>query len=155
MNTVQIHKAKADFRTTVVRILALALACMLLYTATKKVMDLQAFAAHIEVLPYMRTWITYVLSAVVILLEYGLGLMLLYQPMRRSLYLGVIGLMLIYTAYIYAILNYALKLPCSCQGAFKSMTWEQHYLVNAVMAAVAVGTFILVYLFNKHISKQF
>lgn len=157
MSTLKLYKIRItiNYLSIALRILSIALAGMLLYTATKKVMDLEAFAAHIEVLPYMHAWITYVLSVVVILMEYGLGVMLLYQPMRKAVYVGVLSLMLIYTAYIYAVLHHALMLLCSCQGAFKSMTWEQHYLVNAVMVAVTLTTLLLVYLFNKHTNKQF
>lgn len=144
MNTLQIQTSKTDYRTIAVRVLAITLAGMLLYAATKKIMNLEAFAAHIIVLPYMQTWMTYILSGIVMLAEYGLAVMLLYQPMRRTLYFVVIGLMLIYTAYIYAVLNYALTLPCSCQGAFKSLSWQQHYLVNLGVLLVAVGILLLI-----------
>lgn len=155
MNTVQIHKTGTDYRSIVARVLAIVLAGMLLYTATKKVMDLKAFAAHIEVLPFIRTWMTYVLTAIVLIIEYGLAVVLLYYPIKRWVYLAVIALIIVYSAYIYAILHHALVLPCSCQGAFKSLSWEQHYLVNAAVAAVALTNFILVYRIHKYTNKQF
>lgn len=154
MKIAELHSIRAEHLSIVVRLIGIILAGILLYTATKKLMDLQAFAAHIEVLPFVQIWMTYVLTAVVVLAEYTLALMLLYHPIKRWVYLAVLLMMLIYTAYIYAILHYALILPCSCQGAFKSLSWEQHYLVNGSVAVVALTNFILVYCIQKYMSKQ-
>ncbi|SKB76037.1 hypothetical protein SAMN05660841_02184 [Sphingobacterium nematocida] len=144
MKTLQIQTSKIDYRSLAVRILAIALAGILLYTATKKVMDFRAFVAHIETLSIGAGELNYSLAAFIVFIEYGLAFMLLFDPLKRWLYWSIGGLMLLYSAYIYAILNFAITLPCSCQGAFKSLSWQQHYLVNLVVLLAAVGILLLI-----------
>lgn len=144
MKTLQLQTSKTDYRSIAVRVLAMALAGMLLYAATKKVMDIRAFVAHIETLSFVSSEISYGLTAAVILMEYGLAFALLFFPLRRWLYWSLAGLMLVYSLYIYVILHFAIKLPCSCQGAFKSLSWQQHYLVNIGVLLAAVGILLLI-----------
>ncbi|ERJ58183.1 MauE/DoxX family redox-associated membrane protein [Sphingobacterium paucimobilis] len=144
MKTLQIQTGKTDYRGSVARVLAIALAGILLYTATKKVMDIRAFVAHIETLSFASNGISYGLTALVVFIEYSMAFLLLFFPLKRWLYWSIAGLMLLYSVYIYAILNFAITLPCSCQGAFKSLSWEQHYLVNLGVLLVAVGILLLI-----------
>src|SRR5690606_34972825 len=50
-------------------------------------------------------------------------------------------LMVMFTAYIYIILNYSDFVPCSCGGVLEKLSWTQHFIFNLffiVLAAVAV-----------------
>jgi len=121
----------------IVRSLSLILSGLLLYTATKKLMDIEAFSAHLELLPYAGETAADILTIGVMLVEYALGFIILYRPQDARGYLMIVSLMLAYTGYIYYILHHAPFLPCSCQGAFKALSWEMHYVINAVVAVVA------------------
>jgi uncharacterized membrane protein YphA (DoxX/SURF4 family) len=118
MSTVSTRTTNIHIHSIFLRLLSLAFAGLLFYTATKKLMDLEAFSAHLELLPYVGKTAAYILTAVVVLTEYGLGVFILYRQQSPRSYLALLTLMLIYTGYIYYILNYAPFLPCSCQGAF-------------------------------------
>jgi|GEM_PF-2477464 len=137
------------------RILSLALGGLLLYTATKKTMDLEAFSAHLELLPYVGKTAAYMLTALVVLVEYGLAVLILYRYRDLRVYSLLLVLMMVYTGYIYYILNHAPILPCSCQGAFKSITWQGHYMVNVVVTLLSATAIGLLYLRKKEKNETY
>lgn len=144
MKALTIRILSIDIRSILVRAISLGLAGLLCYTATKKILDLEAFAAHLELLPKVSKQLALRLSWFVVLQEYGLALALLFGPNKRIVYKLAIALVLLYTLYIFYILNFAPFLPCSCQGAFKSLSWEAHYGVNAgVMALLGLTLYFL------------
>lgn len=145
MKTLILHAQSMDLREILLRILSLILAGILLYTATKKLMDLQAFAAHLELLPYVGERAAIILTIGVMLVEYALGVLILYRPQDPRGYLIIVLLMLFYTCYVYYILNHAPILPCSCQGAFKTLSWEMHYVINAVMILLALLAWLMIW----------
>ncbi|NGF55398.1 hypothetical protein G5B00_02635 [Parapedobacter sp. SGR-10] len=139
MKTLSIKNERySGTRITVMRLFSLGLSGLLLYTATKKVMDIEAFSAHLELLPYVGKTVAYMLTALVVLLEYGLAILILYRYRELWVYSLLLVLMMVYTSYIYYIMNYAPFLPCSCQGAFKNLSWDMHYVVNGIVAVASI-----------------
>lgn len=57
----------------------------------------------------------------------------------RSRLLGLYGsftLMVIFTAYIVAILNFSEYVPCSCGGILEKLSWTQHLVFNLCFTAL-------------------
>lgn len=144
MNTITNKLGRIHWRSSALQGIALILAGILLYTATKKIMDIKAFSAHLELLPNTNETVAYLITALVVLVEYALGFIILYKPHDARGYLIIVSLMLLYTGYIYYILQHAPFLPCSCQGAFKSLSWEMHYVINVIMMMMALIAWIII-----------
>jgi len=107
-------------------------------------MDIEAFSAHLELLPYVGETAADILTIGVMLVEYALGFLILYRPQDARGYFMIVSLMLAYTGYIYYILHHASFLPCSCQGAFKSLSWEMHYAINGIVTVASIVLWKLV-----------
>jgi hypothetical protein len=55
---------------------------------------------------------------------------------KQGLYLSL-GLLLIFTGYISLVqLNYYGRIPCSCGGVIRYMTWNQHLFFNLFFIAI-------------------
>lgn len=51
---------------------------------------------------------------------------------------GALGLMCLFSAYIYAMLHVSYYVPCSCGGVLSAMSWTQHFWFNIVFATLAI-----------------
>lgn len=127
------------------RIVSYLLVLLFLYAATSKILDYENFRVQLAQSPLLSAFAGPV-SWGVPLLEIIISLMLL-SPKFRTLGLFLsFGLMVMFTAYIYIILNYSAFVPCSCGGILEKMTWIQHLAFNVVFIALAV----LAVLFQPH-----
>lgn len=55
------------------------------------------------------------------------------------------GLMLLFSAYIFAVLHIGEHVPCSCGGIFEKMNWQEHLVFNisaTLLAALAVLLYV-------------
>jgi hypothetical protein len=65
---------------------------------------------------------------------------LLFFPSTRlyGLYASLI-IMMIFTAYIGAMIFFDPNLPCSCGGVLRQMSWRQHLVFNSVFTLLAAA----------------
>src|SRR3970040_1025074 len=47
--------------------------------------------------------------------------------------------MVMFTAYIFIILNYSPFVPCSCGGILEKMGWKEHFIFNFVFIILAAA----------------
>ncbi|MFN0256769.1 MauE/DoxX family redox-associated membrane protein [Pedobacter ureilyticus] len=69
---------------------------------------------------------------------------LLIPSKTRTLALYVaLAMMSMFSAYIYAILNYSSSIPCSCGGVLENLGWDEHLLFNIFFMILAVLAILL------------
>lgn len=110
---------------------------LLLYTAASKLMDYDKFQLQMSKSP-ITTDYAHILVWVVPSLEIIISILLL---ISRTVALGLysaLALMLLFTVYIYAILNFSDSIPCSCGGVIEKMSWKQHLIFNLVFIGLAL-----------------
>jgi len=76
------------------------------------------------------------------------GMLLYHRTRRLGLYASFM-LMLLFTAYIIIILNYASYVPCSCGGIINKLGWEGHLWFNSLFTVLA-GVSYYLYPRSKH-----
>ncbi len=110
---------------------------LFLYTAVSKLMDYSLFKEQIGSSP--------ILAPVAPFLAWALPLgeiavaVLAFIPKWRIWGLWAsFALMLIFTGYIIAILNFSAEIPCSCGGILEKMDWNQHLVFNIVFTLLAL-----------------
>jgi len=113
------------------------------YAAISKLIDHESFIIQLGQSPLFTSvaiWVSWIVPAVEIMVSIGLAL-----PGTRMVALyASFTLMVLFTAYIIAILNLDGHIPCSCGGVLESMGWKEHLVFNIGFTLLAMGA-VMVY----------
>ncbi|MNQ60164.1 hypothetical protein D3C85_744350 [compost metagenome] len=130
-------KTSISFKSTIVNIICLLYALLFIYAATSKLFDFENFTIQLGQSPLLSAfagWISITLPVVEIIIAVSL----LFSRIRIvGLYASYL-IMIMFTAYIYIILNYSAFVPCSCGGILEKMTWDQHLIFNICFIILAI-----------------
>lgn len=110
-------------------------ALLFIYAATSKVLDYENFIIQLGQSPLLSAFARW-MSATVPMTEIILAIGLFIPRLRFVSLLGSFTLMVMFTAYIYIILNYSAFVPCSCGGVLEKMTWNQHLIFNFIFVVL-------------------
>lgn len=126
----------------VVEFIAFLFIVLFVYAAVSKILAFHAFQITLGQSPLLTpfagwlAWFVPTLELIVCLLLATSSFLLL------GLFLSF-GLMVLFTGYIVAILQYADFVPCSCGGVLESMSWEQHLWFNGFFVLLAIAGIFL------------
>lgn len=115
---------------------------LFLYAAASKLMEFGKFNLQLAQSPLLTDYagvLAWLVPGVEIIIA---GLLAFDRTKRVGLYAGG-GLMVLFTVYIYLIMNFADHVPCSCGGILEKMTWEQHFWFN--VGFVVLGLIALLF----------
>jgi len=125
-------------RKIIVEVICGLLILLFIYTGLSKMLDYGAFRLQLGKSPFITRFavpVAWTLPAIEILV----ALSLVFSRTRLiGLYVSLF-LMTMFTAYIYAMLNYSYDLPCSCGGIISKMTWDQHLWFNVGYTGLCVA----------------
>lgn len=110
---------------------------LFIYAATSKLIGYDKFQLQISKSPIITDF-ALILAWLVPLSEIIIAVMLLFNRTIMLGFYAALTLMLLFTFYIYAILNYSETIPCSCGGVLQKMSWSQHLVFNGVFVGLAV-----------------
>lgn len=116
---------------------------LFVYTAVSKLLDYENFQVQLGQSPLLSVYASWIAPSV-LALELLIAFLLLF-PVSR--YVGLIGsyfLMVLFTVYIYLILNFSSFVPCSCGGVLEKMSWNQHLIFNICFALLAIIALFLI-----------
>ena len=135
-------KFSSDSKFLIVIAISYITAFLFIYAATSKIIDFENFQVQLGQSPMLSAFAKYISYAVPIF-EVGFSLLLINS---RSRMIGLICsyvLMIMFTAYIYIILNYSSFVPCSCGGLLEELSWNQHIIFNLVFVVLtAIGIYL-------------
>lgn len=133
-------KPISKFKSNFIYIITILHIVLFTYAAVSKVLDFQNFQIQIGQSPLLSAFAEAV-SYGVIIAEIGIVLMLL---IPRFKWIGLYGsflLMVMFTAYIFVLLNFSSFIPCSCGGILEKMTWNEHMFFNCafvILSGIAI-----------------
>ena len=110
---------------------------LFLYASLNKLQDFQKFNIQLAKSPLLTTlsgWIAWLVPALEILVVF---LLLTKRFQLLGLYAAYF-LMVLFSAYIIAILNFSKYIPCSCGGILQNMSWIEHLIFNIVFIVLAI-----------------
>ena len=116
---------------------------LFLYTAFSKLADFETFRVQLGRSPLV-TDISKLVAWGVPALEILLAGLLMFGRTRKVGLYGSYTLMVIFTAYIMAILNFSDVNPCSCGGVVTKLSWSDHFVLNILFTSAAAIA-VLVY----------
>ena len=129
-------------------IISAAVLSLFLYTAISKLFDYENFKSVLIMSPLLRPFAGIIAWALPVS-EIGIVLLLVFPKTKiKGLYTAIITLV-IFTIYIIYMVIFTPRLPCSCGGVLKSLTWTQHIFFNLFWILLTVTGIAL----NRQIEK--
>jgi uncharacterized membrane protein YphA (DoxX/SURF4 family) len=115
---------------------------LFVYAAVTKILEFEKFKVQLSQSPMLTAfsnWIAWLIPSIEILIAISLSL-----PKTRiwGLYASL-ALMVMFTAYIVAILNFSYYIPCSCGGILERLGWEEHLAFNIIFVLHAISGIVL------------
>lgn len=125
------------------------------YASISKIMDFDNFQFQIGQSPLLSSFAT-VISYGILAVELMVSILLIFESTRRAgLYLSF-TLMVIFSLYIYIILNYSDFIPCSCGGILEKMGWRTHLAFNLVTVALSATAILIQHsILKKNVLNSF
>jgi hypothetical protein len=107
------------------------------YAAISKVFEFENFQVQIAQSPLLSSYAVMITYGI-LFLELLVCCFLIFDKTR---FIGLYGsyiLMVLFSIYIYLILNYSEFIPCSCGGILEKMDWHTHLIFNLICVLIAV-----------------
>jgi len=130
-------------RTLLVDSIAFFFILLFLYTATSKLFDWHTFREELQSSPLVGNFAG-VLVWLVPVLEIVLAITLFVPTWKLYGLYATFILMVLFTAYVFAILLIDNQLSCSCGGIIENLPPDRHIIFNAICVLLA-GLAILIY----------
>lgn len=131
---------KSYFKNTFILVSSYLFVFLFLYAAISKFLDFETFTVQLAQSPLLSAYAGIIAWAVPGI-EIGIALLLVIERFRLFALYAAFTLMVMFTAYIYIILNFSDFVPCSCGGVLEKLSWTQHLFFNIffiILAGVAV-----------------
>jgi uncharacterized membrane protein YphA (DoxX/SURF4 family) len=124
-------------RKITIEIISSLFIVLFLYAALSKLFDYEKFSIQIGQSPLL-TGFGNTIPWLVILLEITVCIFLIWRKFRLAGFLGAFSLMVMFTAYVVAILNFSSFIPCSCGGVLEKLGWHEHLLFNSFFTLLSL-----------------
>lgn len=112
-----------------IEVISSLLVLLFVYAAVSKLLDYGNFKFQLGHSPYLANiagFVSWSLPATEII---AVLLLAVKQSRLIGLYVSFF-LMLLFTGYIYIMLNFSYYIPCSCGGILSKMSWSDHFYFN-------------------------
>jgi hypothetical protein len=110
---------------------------LFVYAAATKLTDYEKFSIQLGQSPMLTafsSWIAWMVPAAEILIAVGLAI----ASLRLYALYAAFSLMVMFTAYIVAILNFSSYVPCSCGGVLEKLGWRDHLIFNVFFVLLGI-----------------
>lgn len=129
-------------RHLVVEVISLLFIVLFVYAAVAKLLDYEKFAIQIGQSPLLTNFAGFA-AWFIPAVEISIALMLAFQKVRLIALYAAFGLMIMFTTYIFVILNFSDHIPCSCGGVLEKLGWREHMVFNIVFVLLALTGIVL------------
>ncbi|WP_458628666.1 MauE/DoxX family redox-associated membrane protein [Winogradskyella sp. PC D3.3] len=110
---------------------------LFVYAANSKFLEFEEFRIQLGQSPIITAYANWVALGVP-LLEYIIAILFFVPRLMVLAFYASYVLMIMFTTYIYLILNFSDFVPCSCGGVLEDLTWTEHMIFNLVFVVFAV-----------------
>ena len=112
-----------------VEIITFLLIVLWVYASFSQFFQLFDFKIRLEQFPFIGAFAK-ILFWLIPSLELAIALIFFFPSIRKiAMYLSAV-LLILFSAYILALLFIADSIPCSCSGVIPSLSWKQHLFFN-------------------------
>lgn len=132
---------KVKIKTKALWLLSEEIACFLIvvlftYAAFSKISEYEDFQRQVGQSPLLTAFTGFVVWFIPSV-EIIVSILLVMPRFRTVAFIMAFSLMVMFTTYIIAILNFTEYIPCSCGGVLSSMGWREHLIFNIVFVIIS------------------
>lgn len=136
-------KISSKYKNILLELICLLYILLFVYAAVSKFIVFDEFVIQIGQSPVLTAyagWVAWVVPS----LEILISLMLVIPRFRLLALYAAFTLMVMFTAYIFIILNFSDYIPCSCGGVLEKLGWTEHLIFNIAFVILAfIGIIII------------
>ena len=129
-------------KTFIIEIICFLFILLFTYAGLMKLMDVQKFTVQIGQSPLLTDFAGVVAWGIPITELLIAGLLAIPRLRLVGLHASF-SLMVMFTAYIIAILQFSENIPCSCGGVLEAMGWTEHLIFNIGFVMLAMTGIVL------------
>ncbi len=142
-------------RKIIIEVICSLLVLLFLYTSLSKWLDFGTFSKEMYNQPFPHSftpWIIWLLPGMEVLIV----LVLLFEKTRLAGLWASFILMMLFTIYTILILARVFKrIPCTCGGVIKKLTWNQHLVFNLFFVGISLVGIILKRKSKAHYTQSY
>lgn len=135
-------KIRGEYIKVLERVTSFLLIILWTYAAVGQILQWENFRIRMSQFPFIGEYAG-ILVWLVPGIEILIALLFFFSRLKDEAYLSSFSLLLIFTAYIVAVLNYADSIPCSCTGVLPSLSWKEHISFNVGFLVLALAGLIM------------
>ncbi|MEZ7516134.1 MauE/DoxX family redox-associated membrane protein [Flavobacterium frigidarium] len=136
-------KFNERIKSIVLETICLLFVLLFVYASISKLLDFENFRIQLGQSPLLSSFAGIVVWLVP-LIELLIALLLFLKSYRLVGLFSAFSLMIMFTAYIFIILNYSSFIPCSCGGILEKMGWTEHLIFNVIFVLLTLLGIIIV-----------
>ena len=116
---------------------------LFLYASLSKFLDFHTFIGEMNNQPLPSSWTPFLVWFIPCS-EILMCIALLFERTRLIGFYAALFFMSLFTIYsIIIVLNFFGRIPCSCGGVIKRLTWRQHIVLNLFFVALSISGIVL------------
>lgn len=135
-------KFSSNHRNIFIEVISFLYVLLFVYAAISKLLDFENFQVQLGQSPLLSAFAG-LIAWIVPLMELLIALLIILKKWRLVGLFAAFSLMVMFTAYIYIILNYSSFVPCSCGGILEKMGWKEHFIFNSVFIILAAAGILI------------
>lgn len=120
---------------------------LFVYAAISKLLDFETFTVQLAQSPLLSAYAG-IIAWLVPGIEIGIAVLLMFERARIMALYAAFTLMIMFTAYIFIILNFSDFIPCSCGGVLEKLSWTQHLIFNIFFIILAGAAIFFTAIWN-------
>jgi len=128
---------KFNKKTIPIEIICAVFILLFVYAVVSKIRDFERFSVELAKSPILNPIASWVVIAIPSI-EIALSIFLIVKRFRLVALYASFSLMVMFSAYIVAILKFSSYIPCTCGGVLQNMSWKEHLIFN--LCFVVLGT---------------
>ncbi|MEJ5144709.1 MauE/DoxX family redox-associated membrane protein [Sphingobacterium sp. MYb388] len=136
-------------KTLFVDSIAILFIILWVYAAVSKLFDYNNFSIELGKAPLLSGFAP-VIAVGIPFLEIALAIMLLVERTKFIALVLSSSLLLLFTVYLFIILNYSSYIPCSCGGILGRLGYKEHIFFNLILFALGIASILLYQKENQH-----
>jgi hypothetical protein len=133
-------KYTENIKNGIVIFVSYSYAFLFTYAAISKIIDFENFRIQLGQSPLLSSFAALIVWTIPAI-ELLISVLLFFKNQRLKALLAAYSLMVMFTTYIYIILNYSSYIPCSCGGILEKLGWTEHLIFNLffiIMAGISI-----------------
>ena len=130
-------------RQVLLECISALLIMLFLYASLSKFLDFHTFIGEMNNQPLPNSWTPFLVWFIPCS-EILMCIALLFERTRLIGFYAALFFMSLFTIYsIFIIFNFFGRIPCSCGGVIKRLTWNQHIVLNLFFVALSISGIVL------------